>query len=330
MAKYTEYNNLILPDENEAYDIQVANKNNSTIDKALHEKVNKVSGKDLSTNDFTNGYKKKLDRVIDIAKGQSAYEVAVESGFEGTEEEWLESLNGVSPIIATSKIDKETTITIEDAEGTKTTTINDGEDGEPGYTPQKGIDYFTEEEITQIKNNILSAVNQFGIQAVETLPTENIDTHIIYFVPKAEAEQQDVYDEYIHINDNWEHIGTTEVDLSNYYNKTEINTKLDNIVSTSHKNTITSYTITTEEEISENTDYEIPCNYKVGQDTLDIYYMGEKLIKADPTNNIDGHYIEVGENGTVSNKIQFYNWGQSVPIGRTIEFIVRGVYENET
>ena len=28
----------------------------------------------------------------------------------------------------------------------------------------------------------------------------------------------------------------------------------------------------------------------------------------------------------ISNKIQFYNWGQSVPIGRTIEFIVRGVY----
>ena len=80
--------------------------------------------------------------------------------------------------------------------------------------------------------------------------------------------------------------------------------------------------ITTTEEIEENTDYEIPCNYKVGQDTLDIYYMGERLIKGE-------HYIEVGENGTVSNKIQFYNWGQSVPIDRTIEFIVRGVYEDE-
>ena len=86
---------------------------------------------------------------------------------------------------------------------------------------------------------------------------------------------------------------------------------------------INSYIITTETEIAENTDYEIPCYYKVGEDVLDIYYMGEKLIK-------DVHYKEIGENGTISNKIQFYNWGQAVPTNRTIEFIVRGVYTNES
>ena len=79
-------------------------------------------------------------------------------------------------------------------------------------------------------------------------------------------------------------------------------------------------TITTTEEIAENTNYTIPLNYKVGADVLDIFYMGEKLIKGT-------HYIEVGTTGSVSNTIQFYNWGQAVPSGRTIEFIVRGVYE---
>lgn len=78
--------------------------------------------------------------------------------------------------------------------------------------------------------------------------------------------------------------------------------------------------ITTTEEISENTNYTIPLNYKVGADVLDIFYMGEKLIKGT-------HYIEVGTTGSVSNTIQFYEWGQAVPSGRTIEFIVRGVYE---
>ncbi len=78
-------------------------------------------------------------------------------------------------------------------------------------------------------------------------------------------------------------------------------------------------TITTSTTIAENTDYTIPLNYEVGADVLDIYYMGEKLIKGT-------HYIEVGSTGEVSNTIQFYNWGQSVPTGRTIEFIVRGVY----
>lgn len=78
--------------------------------------------------------------------------------------------------------------------------------------------------------------------------------------------------------------------------------------------------ITTATEIAENTNYTIPLNYKVGADVLDIFYMGEKLIKGT-------HYIEIGNAGSVSNTIQFYNWGQAVPTGRTIEFIVRGVYE---
>lgn len=32
-------------------------------------------------------------------QGKSAYEIAVENGFTGTETEWLESLNGTSPHI---------------------------------------------------------------------------------------------------------------------------------------------------------------------------------------------------------------------------------------
>lgn len=104
-----------------------------------------------------------------------------------------------------------------------------GEQGIKGDTPQKGTDYFTEEEIQEIKSNILDQVNQFSVLVVEELPTENIDDHTIYFIPKATAEQNDVYDEYIYINNDWEHIGTTEVDLSSYYNKEEIDKKLSEV-----------------------------------------------------------------------------------------------------
>ena len=83
------------------------------------------------------------------------------------------------------------------------------------------------------------------------------------------------------------------------------------------------YMIVTKNEIPENTNYVIPCSYKVGDNMLDIYYMGEKLI-----NGV--HYKEIGTKGTVSNKIQFFDWGQSVPVGRTIEFLVRGVFEVES
>lgn len=61
MPKYTENYNLILPDQSENYDVDVANTNNKTIDTQLANKVDKIVGKGLSTNDFTNEYKKKID-----------------------------------------------------------------------------------------------------------------------------------------------------------------------------------------------------------------------------------------------------------------------------
>ena len=103
----------------------------------------------------------------------------------------------------------------------------DNNKGEKGDAPVKGTDYFTEQEIQAIKNSILSQVNQFNIQVVQQLPTGKIDTHTIYFVPKASQKQNDIYEEYIYINNSWEHIGTLETNLSDYYTKDEINDKVD-------------------------------------------------------------------------------------------------------
>lgn len=41
MAEYTENLNLILPNENENYDVEVANTNNRLIDAAISSKVEK-------------------------------------------------------------------------------------------------------------------------------------------------------------------------------------------------------------------------------------------------------------------------------------------------
>lgn len=66
MPNYTEHNNLILPLNNENYDVGVANANNRAIDIALYGKVSKVNGKGLSTNDFTNEYKVKIDKLSNM------------------------------------------------------------------------------------------------------------------------------------------------------------------------------------------------------------------------------------------------------------------------
>jgi hypothetical protein len=45
-------------------------------------------------------------------------------------------------------------------------------------------------------------------------------------VPKSTTQTHNVYDEYIYVSNAWELIGTTQVDLSNYYTKTQTNTLL--------------------------------------------------------------------------------------------------------
>lgn len=77
---------------------------------------------------------------------------------------------------------------------------------------------FSSEKIMQM----IDAINEFAISIESELPTENIDTHTIYFIPKEGSESGDVYDEYIFINNEWEHIGSTEIDLSNYYTTEQV------------------------------------------------------------------------------------------------------------
>lgn len=80
---------------------------------------------------------------------------------------------------------------------------------------------YSSEKIMQL----IDAINEFSISIVDALPTEDIDTHTIYFVPKEESEN-DVYDEFIYINNAWEHIGSTEIDLSGYYTSAQVDAKV--------------------------------------------------------------------------------------------------------
>lgn len=87
--------------------------------------------------------------------------------------------------------------------------------------------YLKSETYTQAEvDALISAIVTLNILVVQTLPTQDISTTTIYLVPKQTAETQDIYDEYIYVNNAWEHIGTTQIDLSNYYTKSEVNTLL--------------------------------------------------------------------------------------------------------
>ena len=56
------------------------------------------------------------------------------------------------------------------------------------------------------------------VEIVDSLPETNIDPHVIYFLKKENpSEENDIYYEYMYINNSWELIGSTQLDLSSYW-----------------------------------------------------------------------------------------------------------------
>lgn len=90
------------------------------------------------------------------------------------------------------------------------------------------------------------------------------------------------------------------------------------------------YSVNLSNIIIANTNYTLPNNlkYKVGNNGLEVYYCGTKLIKS-----VD--YNEVGTKNSISNKIQFLiqigdlnmnNISGFENFTETLEFVVRGEY----
>lgn len=88
--------------------------------------------------------------------------------------------------------------------------------------------YYTKSQTyTQVEvDSLISAIVTLNVLVVQTLPTQDISTTTIYLVPKQTAGTDDIYDEYIYVDGSWEHIGSTSIDLSNYYNKSQVDTLL--------------------------------------------------------------------------------------------------------
>ncbi len=109
---------------------------------------------------------------------------------------------------------------------------------------------------------LVAAIQQFRLIAVNTLPTASAETlNKIYLVPSSNPQTQNVKDEYITLvveeqgttTYSWECIGSTEVNLTNYYTKSQtdsaitaaINAALADYSTTSQVSTIISTAITT-------------------------------------------------------------------------------------
>lgn len=82
--------------------------------------------------------------------GRSAYQTAVKNGFNGTEKEWMESLKGEPGYTPQKGIDY-----VDGYTPVKGVDYNDGQDG---VTPEKGVDYWTEADKEEMKNYVAGEV----------------------------------------------------------------------------------------------------------------------------------------------------------------------------
>lgn len=90
--------------------------------------------------------------------------------------------------------------------------------------------YYLKDE-TYTKEEVLILIGNIGtvsIQKVTQLP-ETASNNIIYLVPR-EGPETDVHDEYLYVDNKWELIGSTQVDLNNFYSKEEINSKVKDLM----------------------------------------------------------------------------------------------------
>lgn len=90
-------------------------------------------------------------------------------------------------------------------------------------------------------NTLIAAIKQFTYEVVAELPAASAETmHKIYLVPTSNPKTKNVKDEYITIDNGegaetrytWEFIGSTAVDLSNYYTKDQTEAAIATAIST--------------------------------------------------------------------------------------------------
>lgn len=93
-----------------------------------------------------------------------------------------------------------------------------------GYTTMtavEGKDYQTGSQVSDAITAALADMSGVEFSIVEQLPTSGVKG-TIYLVKKSVTASGNIYTEYIWVNNAWEIIGDTTIDLSNYLQKTDI------------------------------------------------------------------------------------------------------------
>lgn len=166
------------------------------------------------------------------APGKDAYLIAQENGYTGTKEEYAKVLTDIPKVI--NSIEEEPT------EGSKNlitsggvwqaidnvhTTINNQiKSSIVDNLESLAADKSLSANQGRILKEMITNLANLQIEIVDQLPSIG-ETNIIYLVKKS-GSAPDIHDEYVFVDGKWEKIGDTEIDLSNYYTRAEVDAKM--------------------------------------------------------------------------------------------------------
>ena len=174
----------------------------SKIKSALGGKVDVVSGKGLSTNDYTSAEKQKLSGIA-----------------SGAQENVIESVkvNGTKLTPSSKAVD----VTVP----TKVSQLTN----DSGYQSATSVEsiitakgYQTQSQVQSLINSAVGNITSIRYEKVTSLPATG-SNGVIYLVAHSHGTQ-DIYDEYIWLSETktYEKIGNTDIDLSAYVKKSEL------------------------------------------------------------------------------------------------------------
>lgn len=141
--------------------------------------------------------------------GKDAYTIAKENGYEGTREEYENMLVNIPEAI---KYIEELTNIINNLPNTLIEDNLNSDDSLKALSARQG----------KILKSLIDSINSFSIIVLEDSELPEIGEDYTIYLKKREDSENDSYNEYLFINNKWELIGNTEIDLSNYYTKSEI------------------------------------------------------------------------------------------------------------
>ena len=230
MAKYLDENGLLYY--------------NQKLDTKFNGKVDKDGNKVLSDVNFTTAYESKLNSLenytLPTASAETLGGIKVGAGLTISEQGTLSATGGgtADSVDWENVQDKPTTIAgygITDASiSNKTITLGSNSVTVPTNNNEltNGAGYQTASQVQSAIADAVGDITGFDFQIVEELPGTG-QKGVIYLISNS-GTGQNIYDEYIWTGTAFEKIGTTDVDLSNYWSKTDLvaiqNSEIDTIV----------------------------------------------------------------------------------------------------